>query len=96
MTSWPFLFPHEAGRWVRYLLPVRLQISGLIEVEAGYEKIGFNDPAIEDEKNSDVDLATVELDVDARIIDHVDGHVLFKVDDLQEADTLTVQMAVTF
>jgi hypothetical protein len=68
--------PVEGDKWYD-----RLQISGLIEVEAGYEKIGFNDPAIEDEKNSDVDLATVELGVDARIVDHIDGHVLFKYED---------------
>ncbi|MBC2744993.1 MAG: LbtU family siderophore porin [Desulfosarcina sp.] len=68
--------PVEGDKWYD-----RLQISGLIEVEAGYEKIDFNDPAEEDEKNSDVDLATVELVVDARIIDHVDGHVLFKYEE---------------
>lgn len=59
----------------------RIQISGLIEVEAGYEKIDFDDPAVKDEKTSDVDLATVELAVDAKIIDHVDGHVLFKYEE---------------
>ena len=59
----------------------RIQVSGLIEVEAGYGKVDFSDPAVEDEKVSDIDLATVELAVDARIIDHVDGHVLFKYED---------------
>lgn len=59
----------------------RIQISGLVEVEAGYGKTDFGDPAVEDEKTSDVDLATVELVVDARIVDHVDGHVMFKYED---------------
>jgi hypothetical protein len=59
----------------------RIQISGLVEVEAGYGKTDFDDPAEEDEKTSDIDLATVELAVDARIVDHVDGHVLFKYED---------------
>ena len=59
----------------------RIQVSGLVEVEARYEKIDFNDPAVEDEKTSDVDLAAVELVVDARIIDHVDGHVMFKYEE---------------
>lgn len=68
--------PLEGQKWYD-----RIQISGLIEVEAGYQKIDFNDPAVEDEETGDVDLATVELGVDARIIDHVDGHVLFKYED---------------
>ncbi|MFO7714001.1 LbtU family siderophore porin [Desulfosarcina sp.] len=66
----------EGDRWYD-----RLQISGLIEVEAGYGKIDFEDPAEADEKTSDVDLATVELDVDVKIVDHVDGHVLFKYEE---------------
>lgn len=53
----------------------RIQISGLIEVEAAYV-----DPDDGDEE-SDVDLAAVELAVDATIVDHVDGHVLFKYED---------------
>lgn len=48
--------PVASDRWYD-----RLKISGLIEVEAGYEKIDFNDPTVEDETSSDVDLATVEL-----------------------------------
>jgi hypothetical protein len=60
----------------------RIQISGLIEVEAGYRD--FQDkqrPGPPTTKESDVDLATVELAVDARIADHVDGHVLFKYEE---------------
>ena len=66
----------EGDRWYD-----RLQISGLIEVEAGYEKIDFGDPAEEDEKTSDVDVSTVELALDIKIVDHVDGHVLFKYEE---------------
>ena len=55
----------------------RIQISGWIGVEAGYGETDFEDPAVEDEKTSYADLATVELVVDAGIVDHVDGHVIF-------------------
>ena len=66
----------ESDKWYD-----RLQIIGLIEVEASHGKTDFKDPAVEDEKTSDVDLATVELGVDAKISAHVDGHVLFKYED---------------
>lgn len=59
----------------------RLQFSGLVEVEAAHQKVDYDDPEAEDTKENDVDLATVELAVDARIVDHVDGHVLFKYED---------------
>jgi len=59
----------------------RIQIGGLIEIEAGYEKIDFKERAAQDEKTSDVDLAAVELSVDVEISDHIDGHVLFKYED---------------
>jgi hypothetical protein len=68
--------PVEGKQWYD-----RIEIGGLIEVEAGYGKTEFKDPAVEDEKTSDVDLAAVELAVDARIVDHVDGHVLLKYED---------------
>jgi hypothetical protein len=64
----------------------RLEFSGVVEAEAGYNKVDFKDPGTADEKTSDVDLATVELGVDAKIVTHVDGHVLFK----WEADELFV------
>jgi hypothetical protein len=66
----------ESDKWYD-----RLQFSGLIEVEASHGKTDFKDPAVEDEKTSDVDLATVELVVDAKIAAHVDGHVMFKYED---------------
>jgi hypothetical protein len=66
----------EGDRWYD-----RIQISGLIEVEAAYRDFqDGNDPDADDQE-SDVDLATVELAVDARIADHVDGHVLFKYEE---------------
>jgi hypothetical protein len=66
----------ESDKWYD-----RLQFSGLIEVEASHGKTDFKDPAVEDEETSDVDLATVELVVDAKIAAHVDGHVMFKYED---------------
>lgn len=66
----------ESGKWYD-----RLQIGGLIEVEAGHQKTDFKDPAEEDTKENDVDLATVELDIDAKIVEHVVGHVLIKYED---------------
>lgn len=68
--------PVTGNTWVD-----RLQIGGLIEVEAYHEKVDFKNPASADETTSDVDLATVELVVDARIVAHVDGHVMFKYED---------------
>jgi len=55
----------------------RITISGIIEAEAGYANTDFNDPAEENTDESSVDLATMELGVDAEITDHVNGHVLF-------------------
>ena len=66
----------EGDRWYD-----RIQVGGRIEVEAGYGKVDYDDPALDDEESSDVDLATVELAVDARIHPNVDGHVLFKYED---------------
>ena len=64
----------------------RIRIFGLVEVEAGIQKVGFSDSTLEDEDVSDVDLATVELAVDVKIAEHVDGHVLF----LYEEDEISV------
>jgi hypothetical protein len=54
----------------------RISLSGLIEVEAGYEDIDYDDPAVDDEDSSDLVLATVELGIDVDFIKHVSGHVL--------------------
>lgn len=60
------------GKWAE-----KITLSGVIEVEAGYEAMDFDDPAEDDEKSSGISLATVELGVDVDIVKHVKGHVLF-------------------
>ena len=60
------------GKWFE-----NITLSGAIEVEAGFEKIDYNDPATKDEDSSDIVLATVELGIDAEITKHVSGHILF-------------------
>jgi hypothetical protein len=57
--------------------PDRINISGLIEVEAAHESMDFNDPEEADTDSSDIALATVELGIDAEINKLVSGHVLF-------------------
>ncbi|MBW1777551.1 MAG: LbtU family siderophore porin [Deltaproteobacteria bacterium] len=64
----------------------RIQISGLVEIEAGLFETDYEDNDVEDEKGNDVDLAKVELAVDAAITRYVDAHVLF----LYEDDEITV------
>jgi hypothetical protein len=59
----------------------RFQVDGLIEVEAGFGRTAFDDPAQDDEKSGDVDLATVELAIGAKISDHADAFVLFKYEE---------------
>ncbi len=66
----------EGNKWYD-----RIAISGLIEVEASHQNVDYDDPAEEDTRESDVDLATVELGVDVRIVEHLDGRVLFKYED---------------
>ena len=59
----------------------KITLSGVIEVEAGYEDFDYDDPTEGDEKSSDISLATVELGVDVDIVKHVKGHVLFSYED---------------
>ncbi|NLA75432.1 MAG: LbtU family siderophore porin, partial [Deltaproteobacteria bacterium] len=54
----------------------RINISGLIEVEAAHESMDFKDPQETDTNSNDIALATVELGIDAVINKHVTGHVL--------------------
>lgn len=68
----------------------RIQLSGVVEVEAGYAEVDFADPLLDDERVNDVDLATVELSVDANVADHVVGHVMFKY----EADDVFVDEGI--
>jgi hypothetical protein len=58
----------------------RIQVGGLVEVEAGYITVDSDDPAL-DGDSSDVDLATVELALDAKIHANVDGRVMLKYED---------------
>jgi len=66
----------EGGNWFE-----RIQVEGVIEFEAAHTRTRFSDPAQADEEENDMDLATVELAMDAAISDHVDGHVLFKYEE---------------
>ena len=59
----------------------RIDISGLIEIEAMHHQTDYADPETTDEKKSDIDLATVEVAMDAAISHHADGHVLFKFEE---------------
>lgn len=66
----------------------RVQLSGAVEVEAGYEEMDFADPAMDDTDTSDITLATVELGVDVDVAKHVQGHVtlLWEEDDTEPLD----------
>jgi hypothetical protein len=66
----------QADKWYE-----RFQVGGLIEVEAGFGRTSFADPAQDDEKTGDVDLATVELGIGVKISDHADVFVLFKYEE---------------
>jgi hypothetical protein len=59
----------------------RIEVSGVIEVEASHQRSDFSDPDAPGEDSNDVDLATVELALDAQIVDHVAGRMLFKYED---------------
>ncbi len=72
------------GAW-----PGRIELSGLIEVEASSEDIDHVDPAVNDEQSSDIVLATLELGVDADIAKHVKGHILFL---FEEDDTEPIEV----
>ena len=66
----------------------KITISGTVEMEAGYGKINFDDPAAEDEESSDLALATAELGIDVDIAKYVKGHVLYlwEEDDTEPVD----------
>ncbi len=66
----------------------KITLSGLIEAEANYENMDYDNPATDDEDSSDITLATVELGVDVDIIKHIKGHVLFlwEEDDTEPVD----------
>ena len=64
------------GDWAK-----KITLSGVVEVEAGYEDFNFEDPEETDTSSSEISLATVELGVDVDIVKHVKGHVLFLYED---------------
>eukprot|EP01155_Anaeramoeba_flamelloides_P001469 Anaeramoba_flamelloidesa1055207_38.p1 GENE.a1055207_38~~a1055207_38.p1 ORF type:complete len:385 (+),score=91.68 a1055207_38:431-1585(+) len=66
----------------------KITLSGLIEIEAYYESIDYDDSAENDEDNSDITLATVELGVDVDLVKHVSGHILllWEEDDTEPMD----------
>ena len=66
----------------------RIQLSGLLEVEAFYGDTDYNDPTVNDEDSSDIALATMALGVDADISKQVKGHVTFlwEEDDAEPID----------
>lgn len=80
----------ESDKWYD-----RLQLSGLVEVEAGYANLDYDDPAADDEKSTDVDLATVEVALDAKIAAHVDGHLLFKWENGDSGDVFVDEGFIT-
>ena len=59
----------------------RISMSGVIEVEAGFENLDFADPDTDDEDSSDLALATAELGIEAEISDHVSGFMLLLYED---------------
>ncbi len=59
----------------------RISLSGVIEVEAGFESLDFADPDAEDEDSSDLALAAAELGIDAEISDYVSGFMLLLYED---------------
>ena len=76
VVSGPAICEEDGGKWFK-----NITLSGAIEVEAGFEKIDYNDPATKDEDSSDIAVATVEVGIDAEITKHVSGHILFLHED---------------
>ena len=71
------------GKWAD-----KITLSGVVEAEAYYQDMDYDNPATKDDDSSDITLATVELGVDVDIIKHVKGHVLFlwEEDDTEPVD----------
>jgi hypothetical protein len=72
VVSGPAICDEDVGKWFE-----NISLSGAIEIEAGFERIDYNDPAIEDVDSGDIVVTTVEVGVDAEIAKHVSGHLLF-------------------
>ena len=73
----------SVGNWTD-----RINVSGLLEVEAGWENINYRSTVLDDEDGSDIALATAELDVDVAISKYVAGHIAFlwEEDDTEPVD----------
>lgn len=71
------------GEWLG-----KIELSGLIEIEANYEDLDPDQGSSED--SSDLTLATVELGIDADFVKHVSGHVLLLWEEDEEDDHLIV------
>ena len=71
------------GKWAD-----KITLSGVVEAEACYQDMDYDNPATKDDDSSDITLATVELGVDVDIIKHVKGRVLFlwEEDDTEPVD----------
>jgi len=67
-----------AGTWAD-----NIELSGILAVEASSEKFESGTPGVATEKSSSIVLSTAELDIDAYISDHVDGHltILYEEDE---------------
>jgi len=76
VLSAPAICDEEGRKWFK-----NITLSGAVEVEAGFEKIDYKDPATKDEDSSDIVVATVEVGIDAEIARHVYGHILFKYEE---------------
>ena len=68
-----------------------IELSGVIEFEAGYSDYDFDDPVEEDETSRDLAVPTVELAVDAGITDQLKGHIIFLYED---DESVTVDEAI--
>jgi hypothetical protein len=66
----------------------KIEISGLLEAEAGYEKYDPESAGEPSDESSDIVLSTFELGLDAEFIDHIGGHALFlwEEDDTEPMD----------
>jgi hypothetical protein len=64
------------GEWTK-----RINLSGLIEVEASYDKTDSAESGVGDEDTSDLVPATIELGIDVDVVENVSGHILLLYED---------------
>ena len=81
-------------------LAERVTVSGVLEIEAGYENTKYK--VGDDEDSADLTLATAQLELEARIHEYVNAHVvlLWEEDDTEPIDldegTITLGAAENF